>query len=248
MIGARRAATWFGFLVGSLVGLRLAATGALAAPPLGSLSDLETWVDARGPVTVAVALVRSGAEAATWYLLALSVLHAASSTLRLPVAAGLADALAGPTLGRAVRGALGVGLVVSGTGHTGAPFSTPVAAATAPMAERASGTATQQPLDRATATMRPVVEQVPGTARMAPVSGPAEPPRAWRVESGDSFWSIAAETLEMAWHRPPTDREIDPFWRALVDANRDRLVVGGDPDLVVPGQVFDVPAVPATDP
>lgn len=244
MIRGARAATWTGLLVATLVALRLAATGDLSAPPLGSLAELEAWVDARGPVATAIALLRFGAELATWYLLGLSLLHAASRIVHIPAAAVLADALAGPTLGRVVRGALGVGLVVSGTGHTGGPLHTPAAPAAARIPERASGPVVQQPLDAGTATMRPVVEQLPGTAQMVPMAEHAKPPRSWRVERGDSFWSIAAEILEMAWQRTPTDREVDPFWRALVEANRDRLVTVGDPDLVVPGQVFDVPPVP----
>lgn len=244
MTRGARAAAWIAFLVATVVALRLTAAGDLTAPPLRSLAELEAWADARGPVATAIALVRFGAELATWYLLGLSVLHAAARTLHVPAAVVLADALAGPSLRRVVRGALGVGFVVSSTGHAGGSLPTRTASDTMHLPAHASVLAVQHPLDADTATMRPVVEQLPGTARMGPLVEPADSPRSWRVEPGDSFWSIAAEVLETTWQRTPTDREIDPFWRALVDINRDRLVAVDDPDLVVPGQVFDVPPVP----
>lgn len=66
----------------------------------------------------------------------------------------------------------------------------------------------------------------------------------WRVDRGESFWSIAADVLADAWGRPVTDVEIDPFWRALVAHNRDRLVDPGDPDVIMAGQVFELPTPP----
>jgi nucleoid-associated protein YgaU len=61
------------------------------------------------------------------------------------------------------------------------------------------------------------------------------------VEPGDSFWSIAADTLSGPGSRQPTDREVDGYWRHLVRANRDRLVDKDNPDLLVPGQELVVP-------
>ena len=37
------------------------------------------------------------------------------------------------------------------------------------------------------------------------------------------------------------DAEITRYWRTLVEANRDRLVVPGNPDLVLPGQELALP-------
>jgi nucleoid-associated protein YgaU len=34
---------------------------------------------------------------------------------------------------------------------------------------------------------------------------------------------------------------VAPYWRAVIDANRDRLAVPGDPDLILPGQVIVLP-------
>jgi nucleoid-associated protein YgaU len=40
------------------------------------------------------------------------------------------------------------------------------------------------------------------------------------------------------------ERVVARYWRSLVDANRDRLVVAGDPDLIFPGQQLVLPPVP----
>jgi nucleoid-associated protein YgaU/DNA-binding SARP family transcriptional activator len=66
----------------------------------------------------------------------------------------------------------------------------------------------------------------------------------WQVEPDDHFWHIATTALEQAWDRTPDDHEIVPFWRELIDINRDRLAPPGDPDLIHPGQRFELPTPP----
>ena len=235
-----RAVAWLGFLVSVLIVLRLTGTGGLARPPLTSLEDLSTWADDRGPAASTIALVRFGAELVTWYLLGLSLLHASASGLRLGGARSMADVLALPGAGRLVRTGLGVGLVASSavSGESAEPPPQP------------PGTATMQPLrdvapTTGTAAMRPLPEPDPVAAPTTRQTSVAELPRTHRVVEGESFWTIAAEALEQAWGRPPSGAEIDPYWRALVDANRGRLA-GDDPDLILPGQVFELPAPPPT--
>ena len=233
-----RAAVWLGSLVAVLIALRLTDTGDLARPPLTSLDALTTWADARGPAGSAIALVRFGAELATWYLLGLSLLHAAAWGLRLAGARSLADALALPGAGRLVRAGLGVGLLASTT----------VFGESAEPTRRPAGTATMQPLDddatTGTAAMRPLAEPAPVAAPASRPTSVAEVPRTHQVVEGESFWTVAVDALEQAWGRAPTDAEIDPYWRALVEANRSRLV-SDEPDLILPGQVFELPPPPA---
>ena len=64
------------------------------------------------------------------------------------------------------------------------------------------------------------------------------------MRPGDSFWTLAERTLADAWDRAPTSAETTPYWEALVDTNRDRLAPPHNPDLIPPGQVFHLPAVP----
>ncbi|HET7489208.1 MAG TPA: hypothetical protein VFJ85_14855 [Acidimicrobiales bacterium] len=93
----------------------------------------------------------------------------------------------------------------------------------------------------------------PTTARparpvAAPRPAPAPPPAGpsdRRIRPGDHFWAVAEDVLAQAWGRAPTDAEIDPYWRVVIDANRSLLADPGNPDLLFPGQVITVPAPPA---
>lgn len=236
---ARRAAAWVLCLLAAGVGLRLAATGDLAAPPLGSLDQLAAWADAREPVAAAVALVRLVAEVAVWYVLAVSVIHLTSGALRVTGGHRLADALAAPGIRRLVHAGLGVGLAaassVSGQDEV-------VAAGTATMRPLAAPVVTEARIEdpAGTAAMRParVHDGGAGVAPMAPAPG------TWTVSPGESLWTIAEELLSDAWSRPPSDADVGPFWRDLVERNRSRLVDPTDPDLIQPGQVFEVPPLP----
>ena len=53
----------------------------------------------------------------------------------------------------------------------------------------------------------------------------------------------AKATLSAAWGRPPADRAIVPYWHEVVATNRDRLH-DRDPDLIFPGEVFELPPPP----
>ncbi len=231
-----RSLGWFVLLVGTILVLRSAAIGDLTAPPLTSLDALADWTDAREPGSTAIALVRLVAEVVAWYLLGLTILYGLAATLRSGGMASLADALAAPGAARLVRGGLGLGLLAS-TAAAGA--------ATPPgdVAEPSRSTASMRPLPAVegdgTAWMVPVTEEVQ-TPQAAPTIT-AERPNTWTVSEGESFWSIAEDALADARGRTPTIAEIDPYWRALIDANRGRLVDGDDPDLIHPGQVFELP-------
>ena len=86
----------------------------------------------------------------------------------------------------------------------------------------------------------------PSAPRAPPVPATADAAHAnpfrssWTVEAGDSFWSIAAETVAPAGGQP-NDRQVRAYWRRLVEANRSRLIDAGNPDLLVPGQQLVLP-------
>lgn len=75
-----------------------------------------------------------------------------------------------------------------------------------------------------------------------PTAPPAQPVAAaestWTVRPGDSFWRITEERLRAHLGREPRDDEVDGPWRALVEANRDRLIDRTNPDLLHPGQTL----------
>jgi hypothetical protein len=63
------------------------------------------------------------------------------------------------------------------------------------------------------------------------------------IEPGESFWSVATEHLSDIHGRDVSDREVDPYWRQLVELNRSRLANPTDADLLFTGQVIVLPAV-----
>jgi nucleoid-associated protein YgaU len=190
---------------------------ALAVAAVVLLQDVRWATD--DPAVAAMAVVRVVAGVLALYLLAATVGAAVVAVLRLPVRVRFAPAL----VRRLVAGAIGGGLLLSPVSAAAATHERPVAEAP-PMLRRADGPATA-----------PVPAPTPAPAPVAP------PPVGEVVAvAGDHLWGIAERALSARLGRPATDREIAPYWIAVVDANRDRLVTG-DPDLIFPGQTFVVP-------
>ena len=76
----------------------------------------------------------------------------------------------------------------------------------------------------------PIVEQ--------PARAEAVVEETWTVEPGDHLWSIAAETVEDRGG-DGSGSSITAYWLRLIERNRD--VVGDNPDLIHPGQVIILP-------
>lgn len=55
------------------------------------------------------------------------------------------------------------------------------------------------------------------------------------VQPGDHFWKISERRLA------DTAAPIGPYWRRVVEQNRD-TIRSGDPDLIFPGEVVELPA------
>lgn len=84
-----------------------------------------------------------------------------------------------------------------------------------------------------------------GTAQASGPRSPAPQPhgesaasREYRVNPGDSLWSIAKAELSRS-ERLPSNQEIDAAWRQLWLENLH--VVGNDPSLIYPGQRLRIP-------
>jgi hypothetical protein len=250
-VSARRArallrlAGWFALVVAVTVALGRSGTGSLAPPPLAHPGEWSAWVAGRDPVTAAVALVRVAALLGAWYLLVASVVAVGVRAARADRLARLTDRVTVPVVRRLVAATAGLTLASGITpalalAHPSAPAAMVASAPT-------STTTSTPPLDPPpTLTMRllaPVPEPVPAATAPVPAIGPDDAPT-WTVRPGQCFWSIAEEVLQQAWKRPPTDAEIVPYWRALIEANRARLGDPRNPDLIFPAQVFTVPPTP----
>ena len=168
------------------------------------------------PETIVVRVIGMVAFALAAYLLLLIVVAAVSRILGAPHALrAITPAMLRPFVGMIAGASLSV-----------------------PMAAVAQTTSTSPPVVMHRVTDRPAPTPAP-----APASAPAV--RTHVVVPGEHFWSIAESVLHDAWGRNASVPEVTPYWRALVEANRDRLRDPHNADLVFPGQEFVVPAPPA---
>jgi nucleoid-associated protein YgaU len=112
------------------------------------------------------------------------------------------------------------------------------------VAATAAGASDSQPVE----TMRqlPDADQPDSslTMRRLPEGAAAAAPTSWTVRPGEHFWAVAERVLADTWQRAPSDGEIVPYWRSLIDANRQSLHDPDNPDLLFPGQVLVVPPPP----
>jgi LysM domain len=267
MNGRWRLLAWTAALALELRGLHALGAGPLGVP-LSSAGDLSAWLDRTPPEVIAVAIVRLVALAAGWYLglctLALTLTRPVGRSRAASAAARATPAF----VRRLVVGGGGLGLaagtlvgVLPSTMVAPAPLAPRPAAASVVGATQdpkpPTATMTRGPRDIPTAVMtrlpaedartavmtRLPAEDAPRASRSPPARATRDPTAAspsWTVEAGDSFWSIAAETLVEAGEAP-TDRRVIGYWRRVVEANRGRLLDPGNPDLLVPGQELVLP-------
>ncbi|WP_208028142.1 hypothetical protein [Rhabdothermincola sediminis] len=125
------------------------------------------------------------------------------------------------------------------TSTTSKPSPPPVMRTLDPDADQARPAAHHPPT-------APVPPDPPPAASTPPASEPvgrAREASSWTVAPGEHLWGIAHHTLATAWARPPTDEETATYLDVLIATNEERLPVPGNPDLIFPGQVFELPPV-----
>lgn len=234
MTVAVRSWAWLAFLVLALhqlhgLDLDLAPPGVPAGPEAVA-----------GVVMVPVRLV---ALCLGWYLVAATLL-----TL-LGVVAGAARTrtswLVPRTVHEALRQLCGVTIALSAAVPTLAAGADERSAITV---QRLSDEAVTG--DAPAITMRriePPATVAPPSARDAAADAESPAPARQVIDRGGHLWAVAESTLRSAWGAPPTDAEIDPYWRELIRQNRSRLPDPTNPDLVHPGLEVELPPVPARD-
>lgn len=227
-------AAWTAFLAAALVVLHALGDGPLAAPPLDGFS---AWLGGRDAPTVAFAFLRLGLLGTGWYLLLATLSAVALRVVRADAAAAAVESCTPAPVRRLVRAAAGLSLAAS------------VAVVSAAAASETEQPVTMRRLPDA-ATGAPSGQDEPATMRrlpdVAPV--PAAAAATHTVVPGEHLWSIAERSLEAAWQRPPTDAEIDPYWRRLVATNRPRLPDPTNADWIVPALELELPPLPPPPP
>jgi hypothetical protein len=269
MAAMRRAIPLASWLLGELAAVALVHR--LGAQPWAQIAwaDLGGWLASAGTVDALMAVLRVGALAVGWWLLATTLLTAVAG---LAGADGLAARVRPLTLA-AVRGAVdrcvaagvSVTLVVPGPAAVAAQDALPPPGVGEPAVVEPHEPASP-PSPEATAAPRqggdaPARQGGDAASRQggdaAPRQGePRADPRAPApdtaghaqaqvhvVAAGENLWRIAADHL--AAHRGVARAQLTPgdvasYWHALVAANADRLR-SGDPDLVYPGERIRLP-------
>ena len=85
----------------------------------------------------------------------------------------------------------------------------------------------------------------PAGTPTAPAPTAVDPVRVadtWVIRSGDHLWYVAQTTLRDRIGVAPSDDDVSSYLAELIEANRDRLLVPANPDLVFAGQVIALPA------
>ena len=230
---------WIATLLAGLAVLARPSSPALAAPPLRDPAMWSDWAAGRTPVEVGLAVIRVLAVGAGWYLVAVTVLAVLARLSGRARLLRMSDLVTIPALRPLLFGMAGVSLTV------------PAVAAPAFADSTRPAPPVMVVIDRDEAP--PVMRQLPPTVEpVAPPTQPAParpaPPSTVTVRPGDHLWGIAERTLRDASDSAPTDSTITAYWQALIQLNRDRLVDRGNPDLIYPGQVFQLPPLPVPPP
>jgi len=229
---------WVVLLAGVLGVLHVLGRGPLRAPPVTRPGALAAWLDHESAAPLAFSAVRLAAMGLAWYLLATTL---AGLVARLAGSArwsAAVDACSPGVVRRLVHGAAGLSVGATITGTPAAAWAAvdgqPTPASPVPIMR-------QLPSDPSSAP----VAAPPATAPPATAPPATASPASWVIRPGDNLWSVALTTLARARGWAPTDAEVDRYWAGLIAANRARLANREDPDLVFPGQVFQLP--PTTD-
>ncbi|MGH8906641.1 MAG: LysM peptidoglycan-binding domain-containing protein [Egibacteraceae bacterium] len=247
--------SWLAALAAAIAILILMGRSGLQTPSVLDPAAWPAWASGRHPLDVAFALLRLVGLAGAWYLLGVTTIGMVARLLCWGRLVRVADVLTVPWVRGLLQGALGLGLATAAV--TGATIGSSVGDRGAEVAleMQVRGIAVadiEQATDPATMEQQPppaIAPDVPAVAPDVPdvpaESAPADQPGAYEVQPGDHFWSIAERALADSWGRAPSDDEIVPYWQQLIEINRGDLVDPGNPDLILPGQTFTVPAPPA---
>ena len=257
-------AAWTAALLVVGAAMLAAGHGALAPPRLLAPSTWDEWAASRPAPDAAIAVLRLVVLALDGYLLGATLVAVLLRLVHAERAITVADLLTVPAVLRVVQTGLGVGLVgasvaAATAGSTGGSLRPTRADAALvisadeppllrevpshPAAASTTSTSTTSASTTTTTALAAPAEPSPNDAPVVTAPDAAEG-ATWLVRPGDHLWSIAERTLASAWARPVSDDEVTPYWRELVEHNRDRLADPSNPDLIFPDQTILLPAPP----
>lgn len=196
-----------------------------------------TWLVSTPTEDVVAALLRLAALALCWWVAGSLLVGVAARMAGWRPGLALADGLSPGSLRRLADGLTGGTLLVASVlGPSASAFAAESGAPPAP-ASGAFSPPGAGPL------VPPTTDTTPAAP---PVVAPGGRDALVEVQPGDHLWGIARRAVGAARGVPIdglTDDDVAPYWRRVVDVNRDRLR-SGDPDLVLPGETVLLPEWP----
>jgi nucleoid-associated protein YgaU len=226
--------------------------------------DFGRWLRETPSEDVLLAGIRLAALIAAWWLLITTLLYVAARLADLHGAASAIGWAMLPVVRRWADRAAAVSIVAASalalTRSAAADPSPPTSAAPPPVVidldhrDRPSIPYAPAPsvrTGRNGSAPSPTVLAPPPSAPVTPPPAPATPPPTsfaggrHVIAPGEHLWSIAARHLAAGRGRSSADltpADIAPYWRRVVEHNRPGLR-SGDPDLVYPGEVIELPPV-----
>jgi hypothetical protein len=223
---------------------------AVGPPQVGELFE---WWEKVGTPQAAVSLLRAGALLLASWLFVVSLLGAAGAACRSATTARLAWRLTPHSMRRLI--VVSVALSVATPDFANAAESTE---STAPIlvdlgpADASADDDAEPPqlvdLGPVVSSPRPWHLDATQPTSPAPEAAITATPElsssgsaTWQVAPGDHLWRIAEETLAKGG-ASPSEREVEHYWRRLIDANRG--AIGSNPDLIHPGMLLSLPTTP----
>ena len=219
--------------------------------PSFDAESMQGWLSTTDPGVVPITALRAVAIALCWYLIVITVAQL------LVGLAGWRSKVLDRLTPAVLRQALGVTLAVASVSATVPTWSSPALAQSPepspPVTMVRLSDDLQPPVERPPATTDPASTgpanaESPDDRIVLTRIGPAAEQTheavfatTWQVTEGEHFWQIAHDTLEDRLDRAPSIPEVDDYWRSLIERNRHRLVDPTNPDLMLPGQVLDLP-------
>ncbi len=251
---------WIAGLLAAIAVLTATGTGSLALPAM-NIEAWNAWLQETSGLYVFFSLLRLIALVGAWYLLVTTVLSTVSQWLASASLQAVSDVVTAPPVQRMTKRAVSLSIA----GAIALPSSAAMLALPSPAAAAAASSAaasTDAPMLRnvtspssSVATPTPPAPKADGP-RPVPAPGPmpapsqAAPgapaaPKVWTVKPGQNMWAAAELVLTSEWGFKPTDAEIAPYWKQLMERNRDALAKANNPNIIYPDQAFELPPVPA---